>query len=166
MKSFKNYFLQPFSSGVVEHLPYAQQLQVLLSSCDSYYSLVVVYSILNGNNMVRCCFGGKVVFPISTNMWLQIGFSYFAWPEASICENVHWNCYFLVRLKSGIRDFPGGSVVKNPPANAGDTGLSPGLGRSCMTSGTAKKNPKKQTTMNCPQIKFSKASQKSLAEKG
>ena len=28
------------------------------------------------------------------------------------------------------RDFPGGAVVKNPPANAGDTGSSPGLGRS------------------------------------
>ena len=27
------------------------------------------------------------------------------------------------------RDFPGGSVVKNPPANAGDTGSIPGLGR-------------------------------------
>ena len=27
-------------------------------------------------------------------------------------------------------DFPGGAVVKNPPANAGDTGLSPGPGRS------------------------------------
>ena len=26
--------------------------------------------------------------------------------------------------------FPGGSVLKNPPANAGDTGLIPGLGRS------------------------------------
>ena len=26
--------------------------------------------------------------------------------------------------------FPGGSVVKNLPANAGDTGLIPGLGRS------------------------------------
>jgi len=26
--------------------------------------------------------------------------------------------------------FPGGSVVKNPPANAGDTGSSPGSGRS------------------------------------
>ena len=25
-----------------------------------------------------------------------------------------------------LRDFPGGSVVKNPPANAGDTGSSPG----------------------------------------
>ena len=28
--------------------------------------------------------------------------------------------------------FPGGTVVKNPPANAGDTGSSPGLGRSHM----------------------------------
>ena len=27
-------------------------------------------------------------------------------------------------------DFPGGAVVKNPPANAGDTGSSPGPGRS------------------------------------
>ena len=26
--------------------------------------------------------------------------------------------------------FPGGSVVKNPPANTGDAGLIPGLGRS------------------------------------
>ena len=26
--------------------------------------------------------------------------------------------------------FPGGSVVKNPPANVGDTGSVPGLGRS------------------------------------
>ena len=28
------------------------------------------------------------------------------------------------------RGFPGGSVVKNPPANAGDAGLIPGFGRS------------------------------------
>ena len=28
------------------------------------------------------------------------------------------------------RDFPGGAVVKSPPANAGDTGLIPGPGRS------------------------------------
>ena len=28
--------------------------------------------------------------------------------------------------------FPGGTVVKNPPANSGDTGSSPGLGRSHM----------------------------------
>ena len=30
------------------------------------------------------------------------------------------------------KDFPGGAVVKNPPANGGDTGLSPGQGRSHM----------------------------------
>ena len=28
--------------------------------------------------------------------------------------------------------FPGGAVVKNPPANAGDTALCPGPGRSHM----------------------------------
>ena len=36
---------------------------------------------------------------------------------------------FLKRQKRG---FPGGAVVKNPPANAGDTGLSPDPGRSHM----------------------------------
>ena len=31
-----------------------------------------------------------------------------------------------------IVGLPGGAVVENLPANAGDTGLSPGLGRSHM----------------------------------
>ena len=31
-----------------------------------------------------------------------------------------------------VLDFPGGTVVKNPPANAGDMGSIPGLGRSHM----------------------------------
>ena len=35
-------------------------------------------------------------------------------------------------LKNTAWDFPGGTVVKNPPANAGDTGSSPGPGRSQM----------------------------------
>ena len=34
--------------------------------------------------------------------------------------------------KGNDRDFPGGSVVKNPPANAGDTGSIPDQGRSHM----------------------------------
>ena len=33
------------------------------------------------------------------------------------------------------RDFPGGRVVKNPPANTGDMGSSPGPGRSHMPRG-------------------------------
>ena len=35
--------------------------------------------------------------------------------------------------KINSRGFLGGAVVENLPANAGDTGLSPGLGRSHMT---------------------------------
>ena len=38
----------------------------------------------------------------------------------------------------GPGDFPGGAVVKNPPANAGDTGSSPGPGRSHMLRGATK----------------------------
>ena len=34
-------------------------------------------------------------------------------------------------IKKEVEDFPGGTVVKNP-ANAGDMGLSHGLGRSHM----------------------------------
>ena len=34
--------------------------------------------------------------------------------------------------KKECRDFPGGTVVKNPPANAGDMDSIPGPGRSHM----------------------------------
>ena len=56
---------------------------------------------------------------------------------------LNW-CFFLWRpsedqLKYGskelwtkLRDFPGGAVVENPPANAGDMGSNPGPGRSHM----------------------------------
>ena len=36
----------------------------------------------------------------------------------------------LPMIKTGSWDFPGGLVVKNPPASTGDTGLIPGPGRS------------------------------------
>ena len=35
-------------------------------------------------------------------------------------------------IKKKERGFPGGAVVESPPANAGDTGSCPGLGRSHM----------------------------------
>ena len=39
----------------------------------------------------------------------------------------------MIRLRTAeIQDFPGGAVAKNLPANAGDTGSIPGLGRSHM----------------------------------
>ena len=39
---------------------------------------------------------------------------------------------FTIPSKEDILGFPGGAVVENLPANAGDTGSSPGLGRSHM----------------------------------
>ena len=39
------------------------------------------------------------------------------------------NVFYFIKLILP-RSFPGGSVVWNPPANAGDMGLMPGLGRS------------------------------------
>ena len=42
-------------------------------------------------------------------------------------EKILKKCGYLCMYNSG---FPGGSVVKNPPANAGETGLILGSGRS------------------------------------
>ena len=36
------------------------------------------------------------------------------------------------KIKNYLRGFPGGAVVGSPPANAGDAGSRPGLGRSHM----------------------------------
>ena len=43
----------------------------------------------------------------------------------------NWKDKNLEKNRS-YKGFPGGAVVKNPPANAGDTGSSPGPGRSRM----------------------------------
>ena len=40
--------------------------------------------------------------------------------------------FYPVHLRVFSLGFPGGAVVENLPANAGDTGSSPGLGRSHM----------------------------------
>ena len=42
-----------------------------------------------------------------------------------------WNLKIILQIVQ-FGDFPGGAVVKNPPANAEDTGSIPGQGRSHM----------------------------------
>ena len=44
----------------------------------------------------------------------------------------HFVAFTLLPYFKNIRGFPGGAVVENLPANTGDTGSSPGLGRSHM----------------------------------
>ena len=54
------------------------------------------------------------------------------WPLSyTVHEAILRKTEIKIRIKNN-RDFTGGAVVKNPPANAGDTGSSPGPGRSHM----------------------------------
>ena len=46
-----------------------------------------------------------------------------------------------VPYKTDNSGFPGGAVVENLPANAGDTGSSPGLGRSHMPRSDGAREP-------------------------
>ena len=50
----------------------------------------------------------------------------------SIMKLVTQKVQNVLVLKIQNWDFPGGTMVKNPPANAGATGSSPGPGRSHM----------------------------------
>ena len=67
----------------------------------------------------------------------------FLTPQRSLWKHELPVCYILWRwkgtafvrlqnLSTSFWDIPGGVVVKNPPANAGDKGLSPAPGRSHM----------------------------------
>ena len=47
-------------------------------------------------------------------------------------RHTHLSTALSKQLKIPLWGFPGGAVVENLPANAGDTGSSPGLGRSYM----------------------------------
>ena len=44
-------------------------------------------------------------------------------------------------IKKTNKDFPGGTVVKNLPVNAGDTGSIPGLGRSHILRSSEAREP-------------------------
>ena len=50
------------------------------------------------------------------------------WPKS----DSHQLSERLVVFKEEVSGFPGGSVVKNSPANTGETGSIPGLGRFHM----------------------------------
>ncbi|XP_066884202.1 protein lin-52 homolog isoform X2 [Kogia breviceps] len=53
---------------------------------------------------------------------------------ANLMEKVRGlqNLAYQLGLDESFRDFPGGAVVENPPASAGDTGSKPSPGRSHM----------------------------------
>ena len=64
-----------------------------------------------------------------------------------ILVGVKWYPLMVLISISLIMGFPGDSVVKNPPANAGDTGLIPGPGRSPREGNS---NPLKYSCLGNP----------------
>ena len=68
------------------------------------------------------------------NAWLHILMNMTLYSYEYMTEIFYMGCfilrlYYYIRL---YRGFPGGAVVKNAPANAGNMGSSPGPGRSHM----------------------------------
>ena len=51
--------------------------------------------------------------------------------------------HLKIILKNHTEGFPGGAVVRNPPANAGDMGSSPGPGRSHMPWSNSARAPQR-----------------------
>ena len=60
---------------------------------------------------------------------------------------MHSPAFYIFCVVSHLMDFPGGSVVKNTPANAGDGGSIPGLGRF---SGEGNNNPPQYACLGYP----------------
>ena len=67
------------------------------------------------------------VWPLACNLISQ-KFSFPIWKM----ERNYLNFRVSMKIKIIHRGFPGGPVVKNPLANAGDRGSIPGPGRACM----------------------------------
>ena len=63
----------------------------------------------------------------------QRGPHLYPWPSWHLTKFYHSKPQHGIRIHFKLfRDFPGGTVVKNLPVNAGDMGSSPGPGRSHM----------------------------------
>ena len=80
----------------------------------------------------------NIYIPLENKKWIILIYLYFLKETHHdvmmkyIYIYIHTHIYTNIHYKYTHRDLPGGAVVKNPPANAGDTGSSPGPGRSHM----------------------------------
>ena len=82
---------------------------------------------------------GKVGYKPEGNFWVPEMLFIFMGGDMSAhrtLKTVHFSRSFTQLKKNYFGGFPGGAVVKNPPANAGDMVSNPGLGRSHMPPAT------------------------------
>ena len=78
----------------------------------------------------------QITPPQPQSIWVKIANMMTHYPEilqSVVPTNMDiFLCDRNTTIKTDMWGFPGGAVVKNPPANAGDMGSSPDLGRSHM----------------------------------
>ena len=89
--------------------------------------LSCIYNFFTFTFLINLKGVGRFLFFINGFVYIQpMGF----WSKSQLLENGIGHRNHLIKKSS--EDFPGGTVVKNLPANAADTGSSPGPGRSHM----------------------------------
>ena len=89
---------------------------------EIYFGISFLYSFVNVKHSDELSSWGPKRRKCSAQQWAKID-GKTKGEENSIYIHRNWQ----------YGGFPGGAVVENLPANAGDTGWSPGLGRSHMT---------------------------------
>ena len=114
-------FLSP--SGKCYYQLGNESFQIFFNTITYTMLLCFVFN-LNG---IILCMGSAIYLFYSTNILVILPHqcSNIAFPQPELISSFN----FFLKYVLG---FPGGTVVKNPPANAGDMGSSPGPGRSHM----------------------------------
>ena len=89
--------------------------------------------LLPADPCLFCQVGPSVSISISFHAAVLLSLSFFFFPALlcfTFCLALHFHFFPFKNITRW--GFPGGAVVKNLPANAGNTGSSPGPGRSPM----------------------------------
>ena len=73
--------------------------------------------------------------------WIQTALENCLWQYPQLSTGHLRSQGFHICSSKDVPYFPGGAVVENPPANAGDAGSSPGLGRSHMPQSNWAREP-------------------------
>ena len=93
------------------------------SSLSKFKKIEIISSIFSGHNATRLEINYREKTVKNTNIWRL---------NNTLLNNQEITEEIKEEIKKYLEGFPGGAVVESLPANAGDTGLSPGLGGSHM----------------------------------
>ena len=115
---------------------FAIKIALVLSTTINYLIFSFKSNVFFFNLLPTIFFNYQLYFCLSNNIHEYTGFM--SWysifththTHTHISIYVHVYIHFYMCLPYIHMGFPGKSVVKNPPANVGDVGLIPGLGRS------------------------------------